>query len=35
MNNKIILSRFFKDLLDNYTIDEQGNIYKDDIKLTT
>ena len=34
MNNKIILSRFFKNLLDNYTIDEQGNIYKDDIKLT-
>lgn len=36
MNNieKISLSRSFKDLLDDYSIDQQGNIYKGEKKLT-
>lgn len=32
-NEKISLSRSFKDLLDNYSIDRQGNIYKGENKL--
>lgn len=31
---KISLSRSFKDLLDDYSIDQQGNVYKGEKKLT-
>ena len=33
-NEKISLSRLFKDLLDDYSIDQSGNVYKGENKLT-